>query len=117
MATTKQIIELDCREPANQSKIQKVLRQIKPLAKCPEGQDIPVEKLERVISVLSNKYQIAIVRLVPDPYVSDGLIWRVEIGDAKTFKELGKVFGATTYEALAKATIVMYSEARKRKQV
>ena len=44
--TTNQILQLDCRIQSNADIIENVLRKIKPLAKSPEGQQVPLEKLE-----------------------------------------------------------------------
>ena len=114
--TTKEVLQLDYRLPENKVKLQKVLRQIKPLAKCPEGQDVPIEKLERVIKVLTTKYSYYVPGFVPDPSVSDGLVWRTRVLDSNTMDEIGHVFGCMFYEVLAKTVILLYSEVRKRKQ-
>lgn len=55
---TEQIMNLDYRKEENQKIIQKVLRQVKPLSKFSDEEQIPIEMLEKTVSVLTNKYEI-----------------------------------------------------------
>ena len=116
--TTKQVLELDCRIEQNREIIQKVLRQIKPLAKCPEGQQIPFEKLERCLKVICNNYGLFIQQLFPDVYAADkNIIWKSKTVDIKTLENYGVAYGCTLYECLAKTVILLYSKTRKRGKV
>lgn len=112
--TTKQIMELDCRDEDNQQIIQKVLRQIKPLAKCPEGQMIPVTKLERCLKVICNKYTLFVRNMFPDVYAADTeIVWRSVVVDLTTLEE-HVAYGCTFYECISKTIILLYSRMRKR---
>lgn len=114
--TTKQVLELDCRIEENRETIQRVLRQIKPLAKCPDGQQIPFSKLERCLKVICNNYNLFVRSLFPDVYASDkDIIWRSVTVDLQTLDEVGVAYGCTLYECIAKTVILLYSKTRKRK--
>lgn len=117
MANTKQIMEMDYRVPENQKAIQRVLRQIKPLSKFPEGSDIPLSAIEKAIQVMDKKYEIGISDLVPDTHSnSNGTIWRATLVEHNNpFERLDAVHGLSIYEVLAKAAIRIYAEVRKRK--
>lgn len=111
--TTNQILELDCRIEKNREVIQKVLRQIKPLAKYPEGKQVPIEKIERCFKVLCNKYDIRIpFGFSFDTQASDEyVIWRCKIETLKGC-DIGIAHGCTFYECMAKAVILIYSKTR-----
>lgn len=114
--TTEQVLNFDYRKEENKKIIQKVLRQIKPLSKfSEEDEQIPMELLEKTISVLVNKYTITpqwvsmhftgLQKGVPATY-SCG------VKTSDTHEWLGTVYGSSLYELFAKLTIKMYSEVR-----
>lgn len=109
---TSDILQLDCREEANRKIIQKVLRRVKPLSKCPETEDIPIDKIERLIKLLCEKYGVRLGYMFPDVKAGKTeIIWRMEI----YLSEMNKisVFGCSVYECLAKSAIAIYSRTRK----
>lgn len=113
---TKQILQLDYRAAENRAIIQNVLRQIKPLKKCPDG-DIPADKLERCLKVLCNKYGVYSKCLMPDMDVGDKyIVWRSEMFQLDGLVPLETVYGCTFYEVLAKSVIMLYSMTRNRGQ-
>lgn len=115
--TTSQILELDCRIEKSKEIIQKTLRQIKPLAKCPEGKQIPIEKIERCFKVLCNKYDMCVpfAGFSVDAKASDEyVIWRCKIETLKG-RDVGTAYGCTFYECMAKAVILMYSKTRSKR--
>lgn len=108
--TTNQIMNLDCREESNCEVIQKCLRKIKPLAKCKPIEDIPFYKIERVITVLSKKYNMRVREFVPDVWSNEKeTIWRAVIIDDRNLNQAGLVYGISVYEVFAKTAIWMYS--------
>jgi uncharacterized membrane protein YjdF len=114
MATTKEILDLDCREEKNKAIIQKVLRQLKPLSKYSEEEEIPLMAIEKVIKIMSSKYYVRIQALVPDIWVNHDLdIWRGEIINEVDYKQKF-IYGASIYEVLAKAAILIYSGVKKK---
>ena len=62
---TEDILNLDYRKEENQEAIQRVLRKIKPLSKFSEDENIPFEKLEKLIGLYQNKYAIKIQYIIP----------------------------------------------------
>lgn len=111
---TNQILQLDCRIQSNADIIENVLRKIKPLSKSPEGQQVPLEKLERCIKVLCNKYNYFVPSIYPDLESGDKIIvWKCRITDRQTLNDIGITYGCTFYECIAKAVILLYSRTRK----
>lgn len=108
--STQEILNLDYRVEENRKIIQKCLRVIKPLAKCPEDEDVPQEMLERAFLVICRKYNFFPRTLLPDVYAADKeIIWRVEIHDLTNLKTCGACYGASLYELIAKAVIMAYA--------
>lgn len=112
--TTKQIINLDYREKENQEIIQKVLRQIKPLSKYPDGCDIPFSALEKAITVMCKKYMMRVRELTPDVWSNDNYtIWRAILINETNLKTIDMVYGISLYEVFAKTAIRLYAEVKK----
>ncbi len=114
---TEQILNLDYRKEENQKIIQKVLRQIKPLSKFSDEDEkqIPIELLEKTVSVLTNKYEITPQWIICGYRNSvPGCIGYYSVGVKTTtdHKWLGDVNGCTIYELFAKLVIKMYAHVR-----
>lgn len=104
-----EILDLDCREAESNEIIQERLKKIKPLAKYKGVEDVPIYKIEKVISVLSKNYNMRISNLVPDVWSNESeTIWRSTIIDDRTLK-MSVIYGLSLYEILAKTAIYMYS--------
>lgn len=111
--TTKQLLELDCREEENMRIIQKALKIIKPLSKEPGI--VPLEKMERAIKVMCEKYHLWVREICLDVDAGDKcIVWRVTAIDIINLKTIGVAYGCTLYEVIAKMTILLYSETRRR---
>ena len=109
---TEQILNLDFRKEENKEIIQKVLRKIKPLSRYSVEEDIPLEKIEKVVHVLANKYEIT-PQWLNMSYRSNGLgIYSVGVKTTTDHRWLGNVYGFCLYEVFAKLAIKMYSEVR-----
>lgn len=112
--TTKQILELDFRDEENQEIIQKVLRQIKPLSKYSDEEDIPFDAVEKAIVVMSKKYNMRIRDFVPDVWANKTeTIWRATLIDDTNLSTISLVYGICLYEVFAKCAIQMYAMVRK----
>lgn len=108
--TVNQIMQLDCRCKQNREVIQSELKKIKPLAKYSKEEQVPFEKVEKLIVVLSKRYNVRVRDFVPDTWSSsDGTIWRAMITNDVTLEMLKLVYGLTLYECFAKTAIYMYS--------
>ncbi|MBR6605782.1 MAG: hypothetical protein IKK92_07950 [Prevotella sp.] len=112
--TTKEVMNLDCRKEENRKIIQKVLRQIKPLSKYSDECDIPIEAIEKAISVMCKKYTMRVNQLTSDVLSNNEYtIWRAWLINDTNLKTIDDVFGVTLYETLAKTAIRLYSEVKK----
>ena len=109
---TEQILNLDFRKKENKKIIQKVLRKIKPLSKYSDEEDIPLEKIEKVVKVLANKYEITPQWLNMSYRSNECSIYSIGIKTTTNHKWLGNVYGMCLYELFAKMAIKMYSEIR-----
>lgn len=112
--TTKEVLNLDCRQEENQAIIQKVLRQIKPLSKYSDECDIPLSAIEKAITIMCKKYKLRIREITPDLSGNEqNTIWHATISSDKNFKVLDSVYGISMYELFAKAAIRLYAEVKK----
>lgn len=112
--TTKEVMNLDYRKEENRKIIQKVLRQIKPLSKYSDECDIPLEAIEKAITVMSKKYTMGIREFYADVLANDkNTIWKATIVNDTNLKMIDVVFGITLYEVFAKAAIRLYAEVKK----
>lgn len=112
--TTKQVMNLDCRERENQEIVQKVLKQIKPLSKYSDEEDIPFSAIEKAITVMCKKYCMRIRDFVPDVWSNKSYtIWRATLIDDTNLKTIEVVYGVTLYEVFAKSAIRLYKEVKK----
>ena len=112
--TTNQVLQLDCRLEENQKIIQRVLRQIKPLSRYSEEEDVPFEGIEKAITVMSKKYNMHVRDCCPDVWSnSKSTIWRATIIDDTNLNTIQLVYGISVYETFAKCAIAMYAQVRK----
>lgn len=108
--TTSEIINLDFRKKENQEIIQRVLRKIKPLAKCSEEEIVPLEMLEKVVHNICLKYKVHVDEISPNIHANDEeTIWCVTLKNEIDFEEVSIVFGISIYELFAKMVIKLYS--------
>lgn len=107
---TEQILNLDYRKEENKEIIQKVLRKIKPLSKYSEEEQIPLEAVEKLVRVLSQKYEITPQWM--SMYFGEQVVGIYSIGVKTTTNHewLGTVYGMCLYEVFSKLAIKMYSE-------
>lgn len=105
------LLELDFRDEENRKEIQKELRSIKPLSKCPDGKDVPMELIEKLVYVLYRKYHLFVRELTPDmDSNSDAVVWRAVVGNGDTLKIVRRIWGLSLYEVMAKIAICMMAE-------
>lgn len=116
---TKQIMELDFRKEESKEIIQKVLKQIKPLSRYSDECEIPLNAIEKVLFAIYHKYGYGIQYAMPSFNSNDkNIVWHVRImrmqKDSQKILNIDTVYGISIYEAMAKATIRIYAEIRKR---
>ena len=108
---TEDILNLDYRKEENQEAIQRVLRKIKPLSKFSDDENIPFEKLEKLIGLYQNKYAIKIQYIIPN--YEGSIIYSASLLRSDNFKWIGNVYGMCMYELFAKIAIKMCTEIKK----
>lgn len=107
--TTKEIMNLDFRKDEDREKVQQVLRQIKPLAKCSD-EEIPQEMLEKVVRVVCLKYNVRIRDIAQDIHANDKeTIWRATLINESNLQSFDCVYGISIYELFAKMAIKLHS--------
>ena len=112
--TTKEIMNLDCRKEKDREIIQKVLRQIKPLSKYSDECNVPLDAIEKAITVMCKKYIVSVKEFSPDMFSNnDYTIWRATLINDKTLKVIENVYGISLYETFAKIAIRLYAEVKK----
>jgi hypothetical protein len=111
---TKDIIDLDYREEENKVIIQNVLRQLKPLSKYSDEEDIPLVAIEKAIKIMCSRYLVRIRSIWPDIWANKKSdIWRADIVNDSNLMSVGVVYGISIYEVFAKIAILIYSEIKK----
>ena len=112
--TTKEVINLDYRERENQEIIQKVLRQIKPLSRYSDEDEIPFSALEKAITVMCKKYMMRVRDFTPDVWSNNThTIWRATLINETNLKTIDTIYGISLYEVFAKCAIRLYAEVKK----
>lgn len=112
--TVQEIIELDYREEDNRNVIQKYLKKIKPFTKYNNNEEVPFNKIEKLVGILSKKYNLRIRELAPDIWTADeGVIWKAVIINDTTNLTKCIIYGLSLYEVFAKTVIYMYLERKK----
>lgn len=104
----KEVINLDCREGRGREVLQECLKKIKPLSRCEGG--VPFSKIEKVLNVLSKKYNMRIREVAGDVLAAEeGIIWRAVIMLDETLEVIEMIYGLSLYEVFAKTAIYMYN--------
>ena len=112
--TTKEILNLDYRDEKNKKIIQKVLKQIKPLSKYSDEDDVPFSAVEKAITIMCKKYMMRVNQLVPDVWANnEHTIWRAWLINDTNLKTIDTVYGISLYEVFAKIAIRLYAEVKK----
>lgn len=108
--TIDRIVQLDYREDANKKIIKEELKKIKPLSNIPVDEEVPFSMLEKLVTVLSKKYNARIKEFTADIWTSKGsIIWRSVILCDKDLKIIKLIYGLSMYEIFAKSALYMYS--------
>lgn len=111
--TTGEIMNLDFRKEESREIVQKVLRKIRPLAKCSEEEDVPMEMLEKVVRVVCLKYNVWVYRISQDIHANENeTIWSALLVNDADMKDIGYVYGISMYELFAKMAIKLHSLVR-----
>ena len=105
--TTKDILELDFRNPKSYGIMQKVLKKIGPLAKVHDD-EVKLEKLEKLLFLFQKKYFVEILWIFMS-HEDDQPLYTISIKDSFHDTILGCVHGITLYEVVSKAVVAIWS--------
>lgn len=109
MSELNEVLNLDCREDYGKNLLQEYLKKIKPLSKYKHNVDVPFEKVEKVITILSKKYNMRVIEIMPDIWANDDeVVWRAILIDDKNLNKIGAIYGISLYEIFSKVAICMY---------
>lgn len=104
----EELLVLDTRKEEDMYKVQYFLKKLKPFRKYENAEkDIPIEKLEKMIEMLSRKYSISIQYITPSILKDEMLWWSASIRKDTNFEWLGTIYGCNIYEIFAKAVLFM----------
>lgn len=105
----KDIAQLDCRDEKERKALQDCLKCIKPLRKYKDQDvDVPFDKLEKAIHVISKKYRVCVQHIKSDCHSNDdSIIWSGEVVDERDLSHY-TMYGLSMYELLAKVVVTMY---------
>ena len=110
---TEEILNLDYRIEQNQTTIQKILRKIKPLSGYDLSENVPFEKLEKLLIKYSRKYDFYVQAIYPI-FMPDGVdIYRAVVAKQSNKEVLKSVYGCCLYELYAKLNIYFCYLSRK----
>lgn len=112
--TTDQLLQLDCRVDENRRTLQKALRKIKPFSKVPDGKDVPLVKIEKMLRLMLNKYQVDVTWILVS-HDDENMRYTISLrDDSKQDLRLSQtVYGITLYEVMCKAVICTWSMVKK----
>lgn len=107
----KKVLDADYRTDKGVRVVDRALRQIGPLKKKEDDEDIALEEVEDVISIMCRKYQITIREIRPIYMPDTKCLYSACISTTdKSYSVLGYAYGCCLYEVMAKAAIKIYSE-------
>lgn len=112
--TTQELLDLDYYVEENKTLIQKALRKIKPFSKYEMDKEIPLLKLEMLVSKYQHKYCLMINYITPTYIPEERNTYCASIKRTDTMKYLENVYATSLYELFAKLCIKFYYEVEKR---
>lgn len=115
MESKNEILYVDYRKSESRALIQKTLRKLKPFKRYSDC-DVPLEQLEKLVKVLTDKYDLAPQWIFLDTTASTSLVYSCTILKKSSREPLQFVHGASIYELFAKLALGMAIEARKQKK-
>lgn len=120
---TEDILNIDCRKESGNRKLQKILLKIPQIEKaynkqCEEGEEIPIEILEKMLHQLSIRKKYIVMNIQPF-YGKEHNEFIFYTSSAKRIKDnvwIGNAYGITIYETIAKLIILIYADIKNPKK-
>ena len=110
VAKIEHILNLDYSDLQGRQAIDKTLRRIKPFKKYPMDVQIPLEKLEKLVYMLVNKYEITPqwINLTYDASIK--CLYSASVKTTYNHVWLGRVYAMSIYELFVKLCIKLWAE-------
>jgi hypothetical protein len=110
VAKIEHILNLDYSDQQGRQAIDKTLRKIKPFKKYPMDVQIPLKKLEKLVYMLVNKYEITPqwINLAYDDSIK--CLYSVSVKTTYNHVWLGRVYAMSIYELFVKLCIKLWAE-------
>lgn len=110
VAKIEHILNLDYSDQQGRQAIDKTLRMIKPFRKYPMDAQVPLEKLEKLVYMLVNKYEITPqwINLTYDASIK--CLYSVSVKTTYNHVWLGRVYAMSIYELFIKLCIKLWAE-------
>ena len=105
----KEILNLNYSNPQDKNIMQKKLRGIKPFRNIPVNVEIPLESLERYISLVQRKYALQVDYICPVFIPEELNLYSVTVRNTCTNEYLTYIYGKTIYEVFVKVSILYYA--------
>ena len=103
-------INLDYRDKKNKIKIQKLLRELPPLAKFPGGKIIELIEVENAMEYMINKYEVCVQWISFNINPMDDHRYTASVMCTKDLSYISSIYAVEMYELVAKLAILIYSE-------
>lgn len=110
---TEDILNLDYRDQEGKKIIQKALRKMKPFGSIDLSEDIPLEKIEKIVGAYCRKYRIMIQYISPTYMKDEVNMYACSIKTTDNHMWLGNAYGTCLYELMAKTAIKMFIDVKK----
>lgn len=88
------------------------LRKIKPFSKIDMEKEVSLDKLEKILRLMCNKYKISIWVFMDPASADDYIIWHYGFLN-ESGKVLFNVYGMSCYDVISKSVIALYGYTRK----
>ena len=115
--TPDEALRLDYYKEGCGEGFQRLLRGIRPFAKIPLDQDVPLELLEKLIWKYECKYSLMLNYICPVYLPNERRMYSVTVRYTDTKELYPTIYASSMYEAFCKAALFYYSEITLKKAV
>lgn len=112
----KEVLNLNYSNPQDKDIMQKKLRGIKPFRNIPVNVEIPLESLEKYISLVQRKYALQVDYICPVFIPEELNLYSVTVRNTASNEYLTYIYGKTIYEVFVKISILYYALTKGDKQ-
>ena len=106
--TTKDILQLNFKDPESFDIMQKALKKVTPIAKL-KCDVVKLEKLEKLLFLFQKRYFVRVMWIFVS-YENDQPVYTLSLENSFTHTSFARVHGITLYEVMSKAVIATWSQ-------